>query len=404
MYNLEEPEHDDGSMTLASYVWDERDRMIKSVNSTATAYYVYGEDGERTNKYTADSETLYFSRLWTWHGDKSIDDQVSKHIYLGETRIVSKLNSSGKNGSYGEERGKTYFYHSDHLGSAQLITDYKGDEYQRIEYTPYGEAWVDKIEDPLYVYMPYKFTGKEMDSETGLYYYGSRYLDPQTSVWLSTDPALGDYLPTAGADNSSLPGMGGVFNTTNCHLYHYAGNNPVRYVDPDGRIKKDAQGNFISQQIDIDERKLDNGMVLIRGYVFLLADDGTPIEAWENAKNSHLPQYNSNCHGYTFAGGKFWIDDAQTIIEHDGYQEVSIPQQGDVVVYYDRHGTAVHSATIIKVEERKNWFLQLCWGKFKITVIGLSGNRTEPEITPLKDAPWGVVPWHDYKIYRKDDE
>ena len=44
------------------------------------------------------------------------------------------------------------------------------------------------------------------------------------------------HLPTAGADNSSLPGMGGVFNTTNCHLYHYAGNNPVRYVDPEGRF------------------------------------------------------------------------------------------------------------------------------------------------------------------------
>ena len=36
--------------------------------------------------------------------------------------------------------------------------------------------------------------------------------------------------------NENLPGMGGVFNTVNLHVYHYAGNNPVKYVDPDGRI------------------------------------------------------------------------------------------------------------------------------------------------------------------------
>ncbi len=40
--------------------------------------------------------------------------------------------------------------------------------------------------------LPYKFTGKELDEETGLYYYGARYLDQKTSRWLSTDPALGD--------------------------------------------------------------------------------------------------------------------------------------------------------------------------------------------------------------------
>lgn len=45
--------------------------------------------------------------------------------------------------------------------------------------------------------------------------------------------------PSAGkataSEAGSLPGMGGVFNTVNFQLYHYAGNNPVKYTDPDGQ-------------------------------------------------------------------------------------------------------------------------------------------------------------------------
>ena len=95
----------------------------------------------------------------------------------------------------------------------------------------------------------YKFTAKEQDeartiagvSCVGLYYYGARYLDAKYSKWLSTDPAVGEYIPQAPVNgearkhNQNLPGMGGIFNIVNLQLYHYAGNNPVKYVDPDGR-------------------------------------------------------------------------------------------------------------------------------------------------------------------------
>jgi hypothetical protein len=57
---------------------------------------------------------------------------------------------------------------------------------------------------------------------------------------------MGEYFPVAPVSdearkrNQNLPGQGGVFNYVNLHAYHYAGNNPVKYRDPDGRWGKDV--------------------------------------------------------------------------------------------------------------------------------------------------------------------
>jgi RHS repeat-associated protein len=65
-----------------------------------------------------------------------------------------------------------------------------------------------------YYNSPYKFNGKELDEETGLYYYGARYYSPRESIWLSVDP-----LAENGPEYSP---------------YCYTFNNPVNMIDPDG--------------------------------------------------------------------------------------------------------------------------------------------------------------------------
>ncbi|WMW78269.1 RHS repeat-associated core domain-containing protein [Flavobacterium sp. 20NA77.7] len=63
---------------------------------------------------------------------------------------------------------------------------------------------------------PYKFNGKELDEETGFYYYGARYYDPKISVWLSVDPLVEETMDSYG------------------YCYH----NPINLVDPDGMKPK----------------------------------------------------------------------------------------------------------------------------------------------------------------------
>src|SRR5574340_319760 len=119
-----------------------------------------------------------------------------------------------------------WYYHPDHLGSTGFVTDQNGELYEHVEYFPFGETWVQEHSNTQRT--PYLYTGKELDEETGLYYYGARYYDPRTSVWQSADPILDDYL-------SGKRGMGGVYTPPNLNLYAYSHTNPLIYSDPDGR-------------------------------------------------------------------------------------------------------------------------------------------------------------------------
>ncbi len=79
-----------------------------------------------------------------------------------------------------------YYYHSDHLGSASYITNLDGEVVQHVEYVPFGEVFIEERNSTWNT--PYLFNGKELDEETGLYYYGARYYNPRISLWYGVDP------------------------------------------------------------------------------------------------------------------------------------------------------------------------------------------------------------------------
>ena len=65
---------------------------------------------------------------------------------------------------------------------------------------------------------PFKYNGKELDEATGLYYYGARYYDPKTSIWLSVDP-LAVYNPVIETEfYGDGQHNGGVFYSGNLRL------------------------------------------------------------------------------------------------------------------------------------------------------------------------------------------
>jgi len=237
-----------GNMTGVSFggstyamSWNEENQMLSWVynngGANKTEKYWYNDAGTRivkqdTGNALPSQETLYFNQFLSVLMDDTTgtSKMYTKNYFAGNERVSSAL--FVENGDACCLGNNIYYYHTDHLGSNTYMTDVGANIREHIEYTPWGESWEE--ENNLYqqnltqTALDYMFTGKELDSVTGLYYYGARYYDPQASVWMSTDPALPNFI-------NSYSGGGGVFNSLNLGIYSYGQQNPVRYTDPSGR-------------------------------------------------------------------------------------------------------------------------------------------------------------------------
>ena len=178
---------------------------ITNPPSSDAATFVYDGDGGRVKKVIQSGSTTYIGSLF----EKDASGKIVRNIFAGSNRICAVDSTGAKS-----------FYHSDHLGSSNVTTDSAGKQTGLTEFTPYGS-----VSKQTGSYDPkYKFTGKELDN-TGLYFYGARYMDPQLGRFITADSIV-----QAPYDPQSL------------NRYSYCRNNPINYVDPSGH--KWSWGNF----------------------------------------------------------------------------------------------------------------------------------------------------------------
>ncbi len=116
------------------------------------------------------------------------------------------------------------YYHLDAVGNVRVVTNQAGQVVERHDYLPFGEECTTgpcAADTPVGAGQPKHFTGKERDTETGLDYFGARYYRGNLGRFTTVDPTVN--IKTS------------LLDPQRWNRYAYVSNNPLRYVDPDGR-------------------------------------------------------------------------------------------------------------------------------------------------------------------------
>ncbi|MGE5275411.1 MAG: RHS repeat domain-containing protein [Acidobacteriota bacterium] len=207
-----------GSETLS---YDDLSRQIRYQAPGLDWRYLYGGASERvakvagggTPQYTYRDETR---RISTEYFGSTLGRD---NMYLGNLLVASYVSSSLA-GTPGWQ-----FYASDHLGTPRLVTDLAGNVVESRKYWPYG----DGVPANTGTMQKLRFCAMERDSENRRYYDHARL----------HDPALGRF--------ASLDSVGGrASDPQSWNRYAYALGNPIKHVDPDGRLTILVHGTWAS--------------------------------------------------------------------------------------------------------------------------------------------------------------
>jgi len=204
---------DKSTLLSTVYEYDAENKLIRVASLDKTVNYKYDGLGRRIEKEVTETAVT----------------NVTQYIYDNEDILLELDGSNNIIARYThgpgideplimEKGGASFFYHADSLGSITELTDAVGTVIQSYTYSSFGK--IESQLDPNFI-QPYAFTARELDVETGLYHYRSRYYDPSSGRFSQEDPI----------------GFNGGIN-----FYTYVGNNPLNFVDPEGLFQGPVPG------------------------------------------------------------------------------------------------------------------------------------------------------------------
>ncbi|NDV60156.1 RHS repeat domain-containing protein [Bacteroides sp. 519] len=201
--------------------------------STANPGYAYNKNGSMIKDLNKKISSISYNSLnlpkslvinGVTHTYTYAADGRKLRVVQGNTNRDYAGNIIYENGSLkrilvdgGYIEGSTYyFYLNDHLGNTRAVANASGTAIQRDHYYPFGlpMAITTSAEQDK---QPYKYNGKEFERKDGLnwYDYSARQMDPSVGRFTTMDPMAEKYYSVS--------------------PYAYCNNNPMRFVDPDGR-------------------------------------------------------------------------------------------------------------------------------------------------------------------------
>jgi RHS repeat-associated protein len=214
---------------LTDMVWNFMDQLRQvDLGGGGTAYYIYGMGGQRIRKIIERNDNTNLE--WIFIGAVTIFRRRNRNnvtprlerwtVHISDnTGNIAQVDTKTRDEDNSDPANPLSvplirYQYANHLGSAVMETDKNGNVISYEEYHPYGTSAYRSAKPGFDLSLKqYRFSGKECDNETGLYYFGARYYAAWLGRWTSSDPA----------------GFADGFN-----LHWYCRNNPIMLSDPNG--------------------------------------------------------------------------------------------------------------------------------------------------------------------------